>query len=138
MNFYEYLGVPRDASAAEIKSAYRKHAKEWHPDRNRHPEAAERFRLYTEVYEILSNPERRAGYDERLRQADQGFDPWKDESAHEAQAQQAEPPPPSPLEQLLDQWDAKLTLDPAMIAKLFARIDAWLQRVMARNARRHS
>jgi molecular chaperone DnaJ len=61
--FYELLGVPRDASEAEIKKAYRKLAMEYHPDRNSAPQAEARFKEITEAYEVLRDPQKRAAYD---------------------------------------------------------------------------
>lgn len=63
MEFYELLGVSRDASEAEIKKAYRKLAMQWHPDRNRDPGAEEKFKEITEAYEVLRDPQQRAAYD---------------------------------------------------------------------------
>jgi molecular chaperone DnaJ len=61
--FYRLLGVPRDASEAEIKKAYRKLAMEHHPDRNRAPGAEEKFKEITEAYQVLCDPQKRALYD---------------------------------------------------------------------------
>jgi molecular chaperone DnaJ len=61
--FYELLGVTREASEVDIKKAYRKLAMEYHPDRNSAPEAEARFKEITEAYEVLRNPQKRAAYD---------------------------------------------------------------------------
>ena len=64
-DYYEVLGVSKTASADEIKSAYRKLAMKWHPDRNPdNPEAKEKFQEASEAYEVLSNPEKRQRYDQ--------------------------------------------------------------------------
>ncbi|MBR1871530.1 MAG: molecular chaperone DnaJ [Kiritimatiellae bacterium] len=64
-DYYEVLGVPKTATADEIKSAYRKLAMKWHPDRNPDkPEAKDRFSEISEAYEVLSNPEKRQHYDQ--------------------------------------------------------------------------
>jgi molecular chaperone DnaJ len=61
---YEVLGVARDADEAQIKSAFRRLARELHPDVNKHdPEAEDKFKAAAEAYEILSDSERRATYD---------------------------------------------------------------------------
>lgn len=78
-DYYEVLGVSRDASQEEIKSAFRRLAKQWHPDR--HPsekkkEAEEKFKEIAEAYEVLGDPEKRRRYDsfgfEGLRGTDVG------------------------------------------------------------------
>jgi DnaJ-class molecular chaperone len=63
-DYYEILGVDRDASAAEVKRAFRRLARELHPDVNAHdPEAEEKFKAAAEAYEVLSDAERRRTYD---------------------------------------------------------------------------
>jgi len=63
-DYYEILGVPKTASEIELKSAYRKQALQWHPDRNKSPEAEGKFKEINEAYEILSNKDKRAAYDQ--------------------------------------------------------------------------
>ena len=62
-DYYEILGVPRDADERAIKSAFRKLARELHPDVSDHPDAHERFREAAEAYEVLSKSETRELYD---------------------------------------------------------------------------
>jgi molecular chaperone DnaJ len=63
-DYYEVLGVDRRASDAEVKKAFRRLARELHPDVNKHdPEAEEKFKETAEAYEVLSDPDRRGTYD---------------------------------------------------------------------------
>src|SRR5574339_221631 len=64
-DYYEVLGVNRDASDDDIKKAYRKLAMKWHPDRNPdNPKAEEHFKEAKEAYEILSDAQKRSAYDQ--------------------------------------------------------------------------
>jgi len=62
-DYYEILGVDRDASDEEIRRAFRKLAFKYHPDHNRDEKTAERFKEVNEAYEVLSDPDKRATYD---------------------------------------------------------------------------
>ncbi|MGA9829633.1 MAG: DnaJ domain-containing protein, partial [Trebonia sp.] len=62
-DFYAMLGVRRDASSDEIKRAYRRLARELHPDVNPDPETQEKFKEISQAYDVLSDPEKRQMYD---------------------------------------------------------------------------
>ena len=62
-DYYEVLGVPRGATPDELKSAFRRLARQYHPDVNNSPDAEERFKEINEAYAVLSDDERRAAYD---------------------------------------------------------------------------
>jgi len=62
-DYYELLGVARDAEAEEIRRAYRKLARRYHPDVNKEQGAEERFKEISEAYDVLSDPDKRARYD---------------------------------------------------------------------------
>lgn len=120
---YITLGVSRNASAAEIKSAYRKKALEFHPDRNPgNPVAEEMFKKASDAYEILSDPERRSRYD--LTGSARGFEnpTWQPRS-RVAQ----EPPRPAqasaPIEKKIRRYiDEFSPLDPERKERLFQRL----------------
>ncbi|OUC98243.1 DnaJ domain-containing protein, partial [Streptosporangium minutum] len=77
-DFYESLGVSRDAGQDEIQSAYRKLARTYHPDVNKDPGAEDRFKEISEAYSVLSDPATRRRYDAfgpDFRQVPEDVDP---------------------------------------------------------------
>ena len=62
-DYYEVLGLPRNASDQDIKTAFRRLAFQYHPDHNKDPEAEDRFKEVNEAYQVLSDPEKRVSYD---------------------------------------------------------------------------
>jgi molecular chaperone DnaJ len=64
LDYYDVLNVPREASKDDIKSAYRKLALQYHPDRNKSPQAEEKFKEISEAYAVLSDEEKRRQYDQ--------------------------------------------------------------------------
>jgi molecular chaperone DnaJ len=74
-DFYEVLGVPRDADAKAIRDAFRELTLKYHPDRNKAPEAAERYKEIAAAYAVLSDPKKRAEYDARGFAGVSGYSP---------------------------------------------------------------
>ena len=62
-DYYADLGVARDATADDIKKAYRRAARKLHPDVNSGPEAEEQFKKVSQAYDVLSDPEKKRSYD---------------------------------------------------------------------------
>jgi len=63
-DYYEILGVEKKASADEVKTAYRKLAMQFHPDKNKSPDAEEKFKEISEAYAVLSDQGKRQQYDQ--------------------------------------------------------------------------
>src|ERR671917_1902290 len=80
-DYYDALGVSRTASTEELQRAYRKLAREYHPDVNRDPGAEERFKEISEAYSVLSDPDTRKRYDRigpDFRQIPEGYEAYAD------------------------------------------------------------
>ena len=63
-DYYDVLGVDKNAADAQIKSAYRKMALQWHPDRNKSADAETKFKEINEAYQVLSDPKKKTNYDQ--------------------------------------------------------------------------
>ncbi len=76
-DYYEVLGISRDAGADEVQQAYRKLARRHHPDVNKSPDAEEKFKEINEAYQVLKDPEMRRRYDRfgaNFRQVPEGYE----------------------------------------------------------------
>ena len=71
-DYYDILEIGRDASEEDVRKAFRKKALEFHPDRNKDPDAPEKFKEVNEAYQVLTDPERRQRYDRFGHQAGNG------------------------------------------------------------------
>lgn len=74
-DYYEVLGVSKDSKKEEIKKAYRKLVKKYHPDVNKESDAEEKFKEIQEAYETLSDDSKRSAYDQYGKAGTQGFNP---------------------------------------------------------------
>jgi uncharacterized membrane protein len=101
INHYTVLGVARDATLDEIKSAYRARIAEYHPDRNRSPHAHAYTALINDAWEVLSDPQRRRAYDDRLGEENFAAPPPPASSS-------TSPPGPSPV-RLVSRAEARLS-----------------------------
>ncbi|HAT7748734.1 TPA: DnaJ domain-containing protein [Legionella pneumophila] len=75
-DYYKIMGVSQDASEKDIKMAYRKLARKYHPDISKEPDAEERFKEMAEAYEVLKDPKKRSEYDQYLKYKE--FNPQND------------------------------------------------------------
>jgi curved DNA-binding protein len=122
-DYYKILGVARDASADDIKKAYRKLARKYHPDVSKEPNAEERFKEMAEAYETLKDPEKRAAFDQLgSHAAGQEFRPPPDWGQHFASG--------SPFDQ------PGSTFDDIDLADLLAGLTGGRGRAGGRSARR--
>lgn len=103
VNYYDVLGVSPEAEAEEIKKAYRKLAREYHPDINKSPEAEARFKEIAEAYEVLSDEDKRHSYDIQRSGSNQGgFNPFADFFSQLHQSGMRQPVKGSDIQQILD------------------------------------
>lgn len=71
-DYYKTLGIPKGANEEEIKKAYRRMALRFHPDKNKDANAEEKFKEIAEAYEVLSDPKKRAVYDQLGEEGEAG------------------------------------------------------------------
>ena len=119
-DYYALLKIPRTATAADIKHAYRRMAVLLHPDKNPHPDAAEGFRAITEAWEILGDPFKKALYDQLLN-GEQDVQPVHRDPAYRRRSANSYVPNPDPEKVLLWQlysyskWVIRLAVVASMI-----------------------
>lgn len=77
-DYYEVLGVPRNATDEEIRKAFRRLAFQFHPDRNRSPEAEDKFKEINEAYQVLSDPQKKSSYDRHGGVTTEGLEGFPD------------------------------------------------------------
>ena len=109
-DLYLILGVTPDANEAEIRAAWRRQVRYWHPDRNPDPRAARRIQLLNHAYDVLSDPAQRSTYDGGRAFGDSDDDD-DDITSEEFERATAPPPPPDP------------TMDPASRGAVPALLD---------------
>ena len=132
-DYYRLFGVSPGASHEEIKQAYRRLARQYHPDVSDHPEAGERFRLVAEAWAVLGDPERRRRYDRERRAAGRRPDASRTGAASE-QGASAGPGPrmrdadrPAPggwLSRLLARWRGRRGAAAPSVARVSLPIEA--------------
>ena len=103
-NYYIVLGIPASSSQEDIKSAYRRLAKEFHPDH--YGEGHSLFQTIQEAYSVLGDPIRRQAYDDRRQQQQMT---GRERGTRESMVQNVEPEPLIPEQEPFDRWDAPLT-----------------------------
>jgi DnaJ-class molecular chaperone len=120
VNYYRVLTIPRSASPQEVKSAYRRLAMEWHPDRNKRFDATLRFRQIQEAYECLIDPRRRTEHDASL------CSEWEERVEAAADAWRARA---SDIDAAASAWNTRLKITPDTLLVIFTQIDGWLRRI---------
>ena len=121
-DFYKLLDVARTATEADIKKAYRRLAMQYHPDRNRRPDAPVQFRRVQEAYDCLIDPNARHNHDLALCSE---FDEIFEVAAEKWNARSRE------VDAVAAQWNAGLTVSPQMLLGFFLRLDGWFRRAFA-------
>ncbi len=119
--YYDILGVKRTATTAEIQTAFRWLAMQWHPDRNKRPDATGRFREINDAYQCLKDPQARGAYD------------WELTKQRERHASQRRSHAQAREHDLT--WAdlvAAFVVEPRQLFGFFASVERWLARAYAR------